>query len=159
MSQPPCPYLRDVLHARNLACGVPYLLYDFRLHPVQQAGEDGLARLPDNHQDGCRYQEPYDGVGEWVSEPHSCGTGQDGEARPTVGPSMVSVGHERRAPYLPANPDAEYGDRLVAYEADQGSRRHRPHQPYGLRVDDPLYSLVSGHRRAEEDDQHDEYPC
>src|SRR5215208_7850545 len=71
---------------------------------------------------------------------------------------MVAVGHKSRTPYLPTDPDAEYGDRLVAYEADQGSRRYRPHQLHGLRIDDPLYGLVSGHHRAEEDDQHDEHP-
>src|SRR5215213_12026789 len=71
---------------------------------------------------------------------------------------MVSVGHERRAPYLPTDPDAEHGDRLVAHEADYRSRRYRPQEPHGLRVQEPLYGLVSGHHRAEEDDQYDEHP-
>src|SRR5215217_8617245 len=71
---------------------------------------------------------------------------------------MVSVGHERRALYLPTDPDAEHGDSLVAHEADYRSRRYRPHESHGLRVYEPLYGLVSGHHRAEEDDQHDDHP-
>src|SRR5215217_5334613 len=92
VSQPPRPYLRDVLHTGNAACGVPYLLYRLRLHTVQQAGEDGLARLPDDHQDGRRYEQPDDGVCERVAQPYPYGPGQDGEARPTVRP---------RVPYPP----------------------------------------------------------
>src|SRR5215218_4309952 len=158
MAQPPRPDLRDVLHAGNVACGVPYLLYGLRLHPVQQASEDRLARLPDDNQDGRRYEQSRDRVCERVAQPHPYGTEQDGEARPTVRPRVVSVGHERRAPYLPTDPDAEHGDRLVAYEADQRSHRDRPQESDGLRVDDPLYSLVPGHHRAEEDDQYDDHP-
>src|SRR5215216_3126236 len=132
VSQPSCPDLRDVLHTGNAACGVPYLLYRLRLHPVQQAGEDGLARLPDDHQDRPRYEQPHDGIGKRVAQPNSYCPGQDGEARPTVRPRMVSVGHERRAPYLPTHPDAKHSDCLVAYEADQRSRRYHPQESHGL---------------------------
>jgi len=71
---------------------------------------------------------------------------------------VVPIGHERGTPYLPTHPDAEDGDRLVAYEAYQRSRSDRPKESHGLRVQESLYGLVSGHHRAEKDDQHDEYP-
>src|SRR5829696_3556154 len=58
VAEPPCSDLREVLYTGNVACGVSYLLYHLGSHPVQQAGEDGLARLPDDHQDRCRDQEP-----------------------------------------------------------------------------------------------------
>src|SRR5215216_1267264 len=157
MAQPSRPYFRNVLYAGNVACGVPYLLYGLGLHSIQQAGKDGLARLPDDQQDRSRYQEPHDGVGEQVAQPHPYGTEQDGEARPTVRPRVVSVGHKSRATYLPTDPDAEHGHRLVAYEADHGSHSDCPQHPYGLRMDEPLHSLVSGNNSAEEDDEHDEY--
>src|SRR5215217_7733406 len=159
MAQPPRPYFRNVLYAGNVACGVPYLLYGLGLHSIQQAGKDGLARLPDDQQDRSRYQEPHDGVGERVAQPHPYGTEQDGEARPTVRPRVVSVGHKSRTPYLPTDPNAEHGDRLVAYEAEHGSYGDGPQHSYRLWVDDPLYGLVSGHHRAKEDDQHDDHPC
>src|SRR5215210_5129113 len=71
---------------------------------------------------------------------------------------MVSVGHERRAPYLPTDPDAKHSDRLVAYEANQRSRRYHPQEPHGLGAYETLYGLVSGNHRAEEDDEDDEHP-
>jgi hypothetical protein len=83
VSQPPRPDLRDVLNAWDVARGVPYLLCYLRVHPVQQAGEDGLTRLPDDNQDGRRYEQSHDGVGEWVAQPHPYGTEQDGETCPT----------------------------------------------------------------------------
>src|SRR5215218_2772387 len=157
MSQPTRPYLRDVFHTINLASRVPYLLYDLGLDSVEHAGKDGLARLPHDHEDGRRYQEPYDGVCEWVAEPHPHGPGQDGEARPAVGPCVVAVRHKRRAPYLPADPDAEHGHRLVAQEPDHGRHGDGPQHPYGLRMDKPIDCLVSGNDGAEEDDEDDEY--
>jgi hypothetical protein len=66
---------------------------------------------------------------------------------------VVSVGHERRATYLPTHPDTEHGDRFVAYEADQRSHRDRPQEPHGLWDYEPLYGLVPGHNSAEEDDE------
>src|SRR5215203_823782 len=117
--QPPRPDLRDVFHAVNLASGVPYLLYGLGLDPVEQAGEDGLARLPDDHQDGRRYQEPHDGVGQRVAQPHPHGPGQDGEARPAVGPGVTAVGDESGAPYLPADSDAEHGTKEATATAQK----------------------------------------
>src|SRR5918993_1180019 len=158
MAQPPRPDLRDLLHAGNVACGVAYLLYGLGLHSIQQAGKDCLARLPDDYQDGRRYEQTHERVGEGVAQPHPYGSGQDGEARPAVGSCVVPVRAQPCAPYLPADPDAEHGDRLVAQEAGHRSRGEGPKHPYRLRVDESLYGLVSGHHRAEENDQHDEHP-
>src|SRR5215217_2368659 len=71
---------------------------------------------------------------------------------------MVSVGHERRAPYLPTHPDAKHSDCLVAYEADQRSRLYHPQEPHGLGAYEPLHGLVSGNHRAEEDDEDYDHP-
>src|SRR5215203_1238481 len=131
MSQPPRSYLRDVFHTINLASRVPYLLYDLWLYSVEHAGKDGLARLPHDHEDGRSNDQPHDGVREWVAQPHPHGPGQDGEARPAVGPGVVAVRHKRRAPYLPADADAEHGHRLVAQEPEHGRHGDGPQHPMG----------------------------
>jgi hypothetical protein len=46
---------------------VLYLLYDRRVHPVQQAGEHRLARLPVDDEDRGD-DEPHDGLGRRVAE-------------------------------------------------------------------------------------------
>src|SRR5215211_9194257 len=154
MTHPSRPDLRYIFHTINLASGVAYLFYDLRFHPVEHASKDRLARLPDDHKDGCRYQQPHDGVGQRVAYPHPHSPGQHGQARPAVGPGVVAVGHERRAAYLPADPDAEHGHSLVTQKADHGSHGYGPEHPYGLRVDEPLHGLVPGNNSAEQDDEH-----
>src|SRR5215203_4938160 len=137
---------------------MPDLLYNVRVYPVEQAGEDHLPRPPDDHEDRGRDQESHDRVGEWVAEPHPYGTGQHGEARPAVGPRVVAVCDERGAAYLPTHPDAEDRHRFVAQEPDRAGERDRPQQTHGLRVDDPLYGLVSGDEGREQDDEHHDHP-
>jgi hypothetical protein len=78
VSQPPSPHLGHVLDALNASCGVTDLPYQRRVHPVQEAREHHLTRLPHDHQNRPRDQEADDRVGEWVSEPHPEGPEQHG---------------------------------------------------------------------------------
>src|SRR5215210_5750015 len=101
MTDPTRPHLRNALDSFDMSRGVPYLLDHLRLHAVQQAGEHGLARLPDDHQDRRRDDEADDGVSKRVAEPHPDCTEQHSEAGPSVRPGMVAVGHKSRTPDLP----------------------------------------------------------
>src|SRR5215210_3897899 len=112
VTHPPRPHLRHIRHAFHKARGVPDFVYYLRVHPVEQAGEDHLARLPHDHQDSSGDQEPYYGVSKWEAEPHSDSSDKDSKACP-------AVGDERGAAYLPAHPDAEDRHRLVAHETLQ----------------------------------------
>src|SRR5918995_316365 len=62
VTQPPSPHLRHILHALDVASRVADLVYQRRVHPVQQAGEDRLAGLPDDNQDRDSDQQPKDRV-------------------------------------------------------------------------------------------------
>src|SRR5215212_3107220 len=43
VAQPPRPDLRYLFHAGDVACGVSDLVYDLRLHPIEEPGEDRLS--------------------------------------------------------------------------------------------------------------------
>src|SRR5215207_7919355 len=141
--EPPGPHLRYILNASNAAPRVPYLVYHRRVHPVQEPSEHHLPRLPDDHEYRRGDDEPHDGIGKRVAEPHPGGPEQHGKACPTVGPGVVAVSHKRRAAYLSTHPDAKDGHRLVADEAKQRGHRHRAQELDGARVDEPLYCLVA----------------
>src|SRR5215207_496491 len=155
VAYPPRPYFRNALYAPNVARRVSNLLDHLRVHPIRQVGEYGLAGLPDDHQDRHRDKEPHDGIRERVAEPHADGAQVDGQAGPAVGPRVVAVGDEDGAADLPANPDAEYGHRLVADEPDHRGCRDGTDKFDGPRVDKPVYGLVARDNGAEQDDEHD----
>ena len=79
-----------------------------------------------------------------------------GQAGQPVGAGVVAVRDQRRAVDLPADPDAEHGDRLVAEEADDAGGGDPAELRDRLRMDQPVDRLVAGDERAEQDDQHDQ---
>src|SRR5215208_8049726 len=157
MTDPTRPHLRNALDSFDMSGGVPYLLDHLRLHAVQQPDEHGLAGPPDDDEDRRRDDEADDGVGERVAEPHPDCPEQHSEARPSVRPGVVAVGYKSRAPDLSAHPDAEDGDRLVSQEAHYRGHRDGPQQLYGLRVDEPVYRLITGNHSAKQDDKHNDH--
>src|SRR5215218_4382873 len=156
MTDPTRPHLRNMLDSFDLSGGVPYLLDHLRLHAVQQADEHGLARPPDDDEDRRRYDEADNGVGKRVTEPHPDCPEQHREARPSLRPGVVPVGHKSRALDLSAHPDAEEGDRLVSQEAHCRGHRNGPQQLYRLRVNEPVYRLITGDPSAKQDDTHND---
>ena len=66
VSRPPRPHLCHVLYPRHFARRMPDLAYHRRLYPVEEAGEDALAALPDNDYDCRSDEQPHEGIGERV---------------------------------------------------------------------------------------------
>src|SRR5829696_5465704 len=157
MSQPPRPHLCYIFNPGNVRCSVADLVDDLRLYTVKEAGEDGLAGLPNDDENRRGDDKAYDGVSEWVAQPHAPGSEKDSKAGPTIRSRVVSVRDKGGAVYLPTHPDAKDGHGFVADEADQCSDRHRPQESYGLRVKEPLDSLVPCDYRTEDNDEYNDH--
>src|SRR5918995_7254548 len=158
VSYPSRPNLCHGLHAGDIAYRLLDLVDHLGVHTVKQAGKYRPAALPDDHQDRRCDDESHDGVGQRVAQPHPSSANDHGQARPAVCPGVVAVSDERRAAYLSAHPDAEDRHRLVACEAYCTRDGDGPEQPHRLRLDEPIYGLVSGNDRAEEDDEYNNNP-
>ena len=84
-------------------------------------------------------------------------TEDDGEGGQPIGARVIAIGDQGRAVDLPADPDAEHGDDLIADKADKASQRQPAKVAYGLRVYQAMNGLVSGKDRTEQDDQDNQH--
>jgi hypothetical protein len=70
---------------------------------------------------------------------------------------MLAIRDQRSAVNLPADPDPEYGDRLVADKADDRGGGDRGEVSHRLRVEQAAEGFVAGDRGAEEDEGDDDH--
>src|SRR5215211_9029709 len=84
MPQPSCSCLSHLSDPRDVSCRVPDLVKYLRIHSVQEAHKDGLARLPHDHQDRSRYKKTHYRVGSRIAQPHTYCPKENGKARPSV---------------------------------------------------------------------------
>ena len=61
MSDPPDPYLGDILHPGDMIRWMSDLVDHLRIHPIQESSEDGLAGVPPDFEDDRVIRRPTSG--------------------------------------------------------------------------------------------------
>lgn len=94
------------------------LVDDLRVCPIEQACEDGLARVPDDFQDGDCDQQAHDRIRQRVAQPDPHRAEQHCQAGQAIHPGVIPIGHQRGATDLFTNFDAKEGHRFIADKSD-----------------------------------------
>ncbi len=109
---------------------------DLGINPVEHPREDGPGRVPDDEEDRDRDGQADQGIEDRDAHRDPNRADQDSQRGETVDPGVLAVGDQRGRADLPADPDPEDGDRLVAEEADDRGGRHPPEVRDRLGVDE-----------------------
>ena len=71
MSDPPDPYLGDILHAGNMFRGMSDFVNDLRIHTVEESREEGFAGIPSDFEDDQSNQKANERVGQGEPKPYA----------------------------------------------------------------------------------------
>jgi hypothetical protein len=155
VAEPPDLHIGNHLYTLNMAGSVGNLIGDCRINTVNQPGKYCLPRFPDNSEDCNRDEQPDNGICEREPKVYAGRPKEHGETRQTIGPGVQTVGHERCAADLVADPYTELGRRFVPDEPDDRRCCHCPEKSDFLRVEEPVDGKISGNDRGRQDHEDD----